>query len=78
MSAAPRSRRGATGPTICGPRGSAAAGSLARLGGTGGRAAGQMAASAILRAGFLMAGPLDKGAKAVKAAREGTGAPAGD
>jgi hypothetical protein len=56
----------------------AAAGSLARLGGTGGLYAGEMVASAILLAGFLMAGTLDKGAKAAKAARESTGAPAGD
>ena len=56
----------------------AAAGSLARLGGTGGLYAGEMVASAILLAGFLMAGTLDKGAKAARAARESTGAPAGD
>lgn len=45
----------------------AGAGSLARLGGTGGLYAGEMVASAVLLWGFLMASTLDKGAQAVKA-----------
>jgi hypothetical protein len=44
----------------------AGAGSLARLGGTGGLYAGEMVASAVLLWGFLMASTLDKGAKAIK------------
>lgn len=47
----------------------AGAGSLARLGGTGGLYAGEMIASAILLVGFLMASTLEKGAKAVQAKR---------
>jgi len=56
----------------------AAAGSLARLGGTGGLYAGEMVASAILLAGFLMAGTLEKGAQAARAANAASAAPAGD
>ena len=56
----------------------AAAGSLARLGGTGGLYAGEMVASAILLAGFLMAGTLDRGAKAARAAHEAGAGPVAD
>lgn len=44
----------------------AGAGSMARLGASGGLYAGEMAASAVLLWGFLMASTLEKGAKAVK------------
>lgn len=44
----------------------AGAGSMARLGSTAGLYVGEMVASAILLAGFLMAGTLQKGAQAVK------------
>ena len=44
----------------------AGAGSLARFGGTGGLYAGEMVASAILLWGFLVAGTLDKGARAIQ------------
>ena len=53
--------------TIC----IAAAGSMARAGATAGLYPAEMVASAILLAGFLMAGTLDKGAKAaIKAGQE--------
>jgi hypothetical protein len=45
----------------------AGAGSMARLGASGGLYAGEMAASAVLLWGFLMAGTLEKGAQAAKA-----------
>ncbi|MDP2232291.1 MAG: hypothetical protein Q8K89_01530 [Actinomycetota bacterium] len=45
----------------------ASAGSMARLGSTAGLYVGEMIASAILLAGFLMAGTLQKGAGAIKA-----------
>lgn len=45
----------------------AGAGSMARLGASGGLYAGEMAASAVLLAGFLLAGTLEKGAKASRA-----------
>jgi len=44
----------------------AGAGSMARAGQTTGLYPAEMVASAVLLAGFLMAGTLDKGAKAVK------------
>lgn len=44
----------------------AGAGSMARLGSTGGLYIGEMVASAILLVGFLMASTLDKGAGAIK------------
>ncbi len=44
----------------------AGAGSMARLGSTAGLYVGEMVASAILLAGFLMASTLDKGAGAIK------------
>jgi hypothetical protein len=47
----------------------AGAGTMARLGASGGLYAGEMAASAILLWGFVMASTLEKGAKAVKAQR---------
>jgi hypothetical protein len=56
----------------------AGAGSLARLGGTGGLYAGEMVASAVLLWGFLMASTLEKGAKAVKAERAAKSAPPGE
>jgi hypothetical protein len=46
----------------------AAAGSMARAGATAGLYAAEMVASALLLGGFLMAGTLDKGAKAAAAA----------
>lgn len=46
----------------------AGAGSMARLGASGGLYAGEMVASAVLLAGFLMAGTLEKGARAVREA----------
>lgn len=48
----------------------AAAGSMARFGGTGALYAAEMVASAILLWGFLLAGTLDKGAKALKQKRQ--------
>jgi hypothetical protein len=48
----------------------AGAGTMARLGSTGGLYAGEMLASAILLWGFLMASTLEKGAQAVKAERQ--------
>jgi hypothetical protein len=48
----------------------AGAGSLARLGGTGGLYAGEMVASAVLLWGFLMASTLEKGAQALRAEHE--------
>ena len=42
-------------------------GSRARLGGTAGLYPAEMVASALLLAGFLMAGTLDKGARKVQA-----------
>ncbi|MDO8915507.1 MAG: hypothetical protein Q7W16_05440 [Coriobacteriia bacterium] len=48
----------------------AGAGTMARLGASGGLYAGEMAASAILLWGFVMASTLEKGAKAVKAQRQ--------
>lgn len=48
----------------------AGAGSMARAGTTAGLYPGEMLASAILLAGFLMAGTLDKGAKAIKAKKQ--------
>jgi hypothetical protein len=45
----------------------AGAGSMARLGASGGLYAGEMIASAVLLAGFLMAGTLEKGAQKIKA-----------
>lgn len=59
----------------------AGAGSMARAGQTTGLYPGEMVASAILLAGFLMAGTLEKGAKAIKVNRvagETTDATAGD
>lgn len=47
----------------------AGAGSMARLGASGGLYAGEMVASAVLLWGFLMASTLEKGAKAMKAER---------
>ena len=47
----------------------AAAGGMARAGVTVGLYPGEMAASAVLLAGFLMAGTLDKGAKETLANR---------
>lgn len=55
----------------------AAAGSMARLGSSGYLYVAEMIASAILLAGFLMAGTLDKGAKAIiekKRSAQGAGA----
>lgn len=49
----------------------AGAGSMARAGVTTGLYAGEMIASAILLAGFLMAGTLEKGARAIRAGRAG-------
>jgi NADH:ubiquinone oxidoreductase subunit K len=46
-------------------------GSRARLGDTTGLYAGEMVASALMLTGFLMAGTLDKGARARRAARAG-------
>jgi len=46
----------------------AGAGSMARLGSSGGLYAGEMVASAILLWGFLLAGTLEKGAKAAREA----------
>jgi hypothetical protein len=54
----------------------AGAGSLARLGSTGGLYVGEMVASAVLLWGFLLAGTLEKGARAVRAAHAGH--PAGE
>ncbi len=54
----------------------AGAGSMARLGASGGLYAGEMLASAVLLWGFLMASTLEKGAQAAKAQR--ATAPAGD
>jgi hypothetical protein len=51
----------------------AAAGSMARAGTTAGLYPAEMVASAILLAGFLIAGTLEKGASAVKAARRHPG-----
>jgi hypothetical protein len=53
----------------------AAAGSMARLGGTGALYAGEMVASAILLWGFLKASTLEKGAQAVKVEHETEHAP---
>jgi hypothetical protein len=49
----------------------AGAGSMARLGASGGLYVGEMVASAVLLWGFMMASTLDKGAKAVKSERAG-------
>ncbi|TLM73013.1 MAG: hypothetical protein FDZ70_07975 [Actinobacteria bacterium] len=49
------------------------AGSQARLGASAGLYVGEMVASAVLLAGFLMAGTLEKGAAAVRAARADAG-----
>ncbi|MDO8963577.1 MAG: hypothetical protein Q7W30_03695 [Coriobacteriia bacterium] len=51
----------------------ATAGSMARAGITAGLYPGEMAASAVLLWGFLLAGTLDKGAQAVKAKRAAGG-----
>ena len=48
----------------------AGAGSMARLGSTGGLYVGEMIASAILLWGFLLAGTLEKGARAIKETHE--------
>lgn len=48
----------------------AGAGSMARAGTTAGLYPAEMVASAILLAGFLMAGTLDKGAQAIRARRQ--------
>ncbi|HEX9093027.1 MAG TPA: hypothetical protein VF902_03505 [Coriobacteriia bacterium] len=57
----------------------AGAGSMARLGSTGGLYAGEMVASAILLWGFLLAGTLEKGAQATRARLQSEKAPpAGD
>jgi hypothetical protein len=48
----------------------AGAGSMARAGATGGLYAGEMVASAILLAGFLVAGTLERGAAAARARHE--------
>jgi len=53
----------------------AAAGSMARLGGTGALYAAEMVASAILLWGFLLAGTLEKGAKAIKATHQSSAPP---
>lgn len=54
----------------------AAAGSMARLGVSGGLYAGEMVASAFLLWGFLKASTLEKGAQAVKATRAEKASPA--
>jgi hypothetical protein len=51
----------------------AGAGSMARAGQTAGLYPAEMVASAILLAGFLMAGTLDRGASAIQTRREGEG-----
>ena len=48
----------------------AGAGSMARMGSTAGLYVGEMVASAILLAGFLMASTLEKGAGAVRARKQ--------
>lgn len=53
----------------------AGAGSMARAGTTGGLYPAEMVASAVLLAGFLMAGTLDKGARAIRAKHGGTDQP---
>ncbi len=52
------------------------AGSMARLGASGGLYAGEMVASAILLGGFLMASTLEKGAQAARDRGAGGGGPA--
>ena len=56
----------------------AGAGSMARLGNTKGLYLAEMIASAVLLAGFLMAGTLDKGAKAARGRRQAEAARATD
>jgi hypothetical protein len=64
-----RYRVWANGLIIIGTLIIAGAGSMARLGSTGLLYVGEMVASAILLAGFLMAGTLERGARAVMARR---------
>jgi hypothetical protein len=56
----------------------AGAGSMARLGSSAGLYVGEMVASAVLLAGFLMASTLERGASRVRQRRAEQGGPAGD